>query len=180
MADSPHASAEQIRAIWEELDRPGPEKLQVALRKRGFFAPSVKVLREHFFKYQSSRQVFRNPPKYTGHIYSEGLDRRWVADVMVMPEVEYGGKSYKYALVVMDVFSRFAWAALIDSPMTAAAGYKGDSEEGRKAPQPAAHGRRPWLPDPRVQEGSGEHDPQSQNRPRGPLRGGQVYRLSEA
>ena len=123
MEDRPHASAEQLRAIWEELDRPGPEKLQVALRKRGFFAPSFKVLREHFFAYQSSRQVFRNPPKYTGHVYSEGLDRRWVADVMMqMPEVEYGGKAQKYALVVMDVFSRFAWAALIDSPMTAAAG----------------------------------------------------------
>ena len=122
MEDRPHASAEQIRAIWEELDRPGPEKLQVALRKRGFYAPSVKVLREHFFAYQSSRQVFRNPPKYTGHVYSEGLDRRWVADVMQMPEIEYGGKAQKYALVVMDVFSRFAWAALIDSPMTAAAG----------------------------------------------------------
>ena len=118
------ASAEQIRAVWEELDRPGPEKLQVALRKRGFFAPSVRVLREHFFAHQSSRQVFRNPPKYTGHIYSEGLDRRWVADVMQMPEVEHKGKAQKYALVVMDVFSRFAWAALIDSPMQAAAGYR--------------------------------------------------------
>ena len=69
------ASAEQIKALWEELDRPGPEKLQVALRKRGFFPPSVRVLREHFHAYQSSRQVFRNPPKYTGEIYSEGLDK---------------------------------------------------------------------------------------------------------
>ena len=105
MEDRPHASAEQLRAIWEELDRPGPEKLQVALRKRGFFAPSVKVLREHFFAYQSSRQVFRNPPKYTGHVYSEGLDRRWVADVMQMPEVEYVGMAQNYALVAMDVFA---------------------------------------------------------------------------
>ena len=122
--ERPVASAEQIRALWEELDRPGPEKLQVALRKKGFFAPSVKVLREHFFAHQSSRQVFQRPPKYTGHVYSEGLDRRWVADVMQSPEVEHQGRAMKYALVVVDVFSRFAWAALIDSPMDAAAGYR--------------------------------------------------------
>jgi hypothetical protein len=117
-------SGEQIRSLWEELDRPGPEKLQVALRKKGFSPPSVKVLREHFFKYQSSRQVFRPAPKYTGHIYSEGMDRRWVADVMHMPEAEYRGKEWKYALVVMDTFSRFAWASLIASPMSAAEGYR--------------------------------------------------------
>ena len=122
--ERPVASAEQIRALWEELDRPGPEKLQVALRKKGFFAPSVKVLREHFFAHQSSRQVFQRPPKYTGHVYSEGLDRRWVADIMQSPEVEHQGRAMKYALVVVDVFSRFAWAALIDSPMDAAAGYR--------------------------------------------------------
>jgi hypothetical protein len=66
MAERPPPTAEEIRSLWEELDRPGPEKLQVALRKRGFFAPSVKVLREHFFRYQSSRQLFRNAPRYGG------------------------------------------------------------------------------------------------------------------
>jgi transposase InsO family protein len=124
MADRQPPTAEQIRAVWEELDRPGPEKLQVALRKRGYFAPSVQVLREHFFKFQSSRQVFRHPPKYTGHIYSEGMDRRWQADIMQMPEAEHGGETYKYALVAVDVFSRYAWAALIASPMSAVEGYR--------------------------------------------------------
>ena len=74
--DQPVASAQQIRALWEELDRPGPEKLQVALRKKGFFAPSVEVLRKHFFARQSRRQVFQRPPKYTEHVCSKGLDRR--------------------------------------------------------------------------------------------------------
>jgi hypothetical protein len=134
MEDSPHTSAEQIRAIWEELDRPGPEKLQVALRKRGLFSPSVKVLREHFFRYQSSRQLFRNAPRYTGHVYSEGLGKRWVAGVMHMPEAEFRDRGWKYALVVMDVFSRFAWAALIASPMEAASGYREILRRAGKAP----------------------------------------------
>jgi hypothetical protein len=64
------------------------------------------------------------------------MDRRWVADIMQNPEVEYEGKSYKYALVVVDIFSRYSWAALIDSPMTAAVGYR---EILRRA------GKRPGL-----------------------------------
>ena len=124
MGDRPVPTGEQIKSLWEELDRPGPEKLKIALQKRGFFAPSVKVLQEHFFRFQSSRQVFKNPPKYTGHAYSEGLDRRWMADIMVMPEGEYRGKAYRYALLVVDIFSRFARGALIDSPMQADEGYR--------------------------------------------------------
>jgi hypothetical protein len=132
--DRPAPTAEQVKSLWEELDRPGPEKLQLALRKRGFSSPSVKVLREHFFRYESSRQLFRNPPRYAGHIYSEGLDRRWVGDIMVMPEAEFRGQGWKYALVVQDVFSRFAWAALIASPMEAASGYREILRRAGKAP----------------------------------------------
>ena len=134
MADRPVPSAEQIRSLWEALDKPGPEKLRIALQKRGFFAPSVKVLREHFFKFQSSRQVFRHPPKYTGHAYSTGLDSRWMADIMVMPEGEHGGKSHRYALIVVDIFSRFAWGALIDSPMQADEGYREILRRAGKSP----------------------------------------------
>ena len=117
-------TGEQIKAIWLELDKPGPEKLQVALRKRGFESPSAKQLREGFYKFESSRQVFRPPPKYTGHIYATRIDNRWCADVMQLPAAKYDGKAWEYALMVVDIFSRFAWAALIDSPMQAAAGYR--------------------------------------------------------
>ena len=77
-------------------------------------APPVKDLRELFYKYQSSKQIFAPPPKYKGKIFSPGLDRRWAADVMVMP----GG----YALIVQDIFSRYAWAELITSPAEAYTG----------------------------------------------------------
>ena len=132
--DRPVPSGDQIRAIWQELDRPGPEKLRVALQKRGFFAPTVQVLRDHFYKFQSSRQVFQRPPKYTGHAYSEGMDRRWMADVMQMPEVEYEGRPYRYALICVDIFSRFVWGALIDSPMQADEGYREILRRAGKGP----------------------------------------------
>jgi hypothetical protein len=133
MADRPAPSAEQIRSLWEALDKPGPEKLRIALQKRGFFAPSVQVLRDHFFKFQSSRQVFQRPPEYTGHAYSTGLDHRWMADIMVMPEGEHGE--------VLQIRSdrrrhppRFAWGALLDSPMQADEGYRQILRRAGKAP----------------------------------------------
>jgi hypothetical protein len=64
--ERPLPTGEQIKAVWEELDRPGPEKLQMALRKRGYTAPSLQILREGFYKYQSSRQVFRPPSQVSG------------------------------------------------------------------------------------------------------------------
>jgi hypothetical protein len=97
-------TGEQIKAIWLELDKPGPEKLQVALRKRGFESPSVKQLREGFYKFESSRQVFRPPPKYTGHIYATRIDNRWTADIMQLPAAKYDGKEWEYALMVVDIF----------------------------------------------------------------------------
>jgi hypothetical protein len=52
---------------------------------------------------------------------------------MHMPEAEYEGRPYKYSLIVMDTFSRFAWAALISSPMDAA-GYREILRRAGKAP----------------------------------------------
>jgi len=103
--------------LWVDLNRPSPEKFRLALQRKGLVSPPVAQLRELFYKYQSSKQIFAPPPKYKGKIFSPGMDRRWAADVMVLPG--------KYVLVVQDIFSRYAWAEPIDSPMVA---YKGLEE----------------------------------------------------
>ena len=99
-----------IHELWVSLNRPSPEKFRMALQRKGVRA-STKDLRELFYKYQSSKQIFAPPPKYKGKIFSPGMDRRWAADVMVMRP--------GYALVVQDIFSRFAWAEMLSSPMEA-------------------------------------------------------------
>ena len=96
--------------LWVDQNRPSPEKFRLALQRRGIRA-TTKDLKELFYKYQSSKHIFAPPPKYKGKIFSPGLDRRWQADVMVLPGT--------YALVVQDIFSRFAWAEHISSPMEA-------------------------------------------------------------
>jgi hypothetical protein len=67
MAEPPAPQAQsRCRSLWEALGQARSGEARIALQKRGFFAPSVQLLREHFFKFQSSRQVFRRPPKVHG------------------------------------------------------------------------------------------------------------------
>ena len=42
-------------------------------------------------------------------IYSPDLDRIWTMDLMVLDRYSKQNKNYKYILVVLDIFSRYAW-----------------------------------------------------------------------
>ena len=128
-----HVDAE----LWRTLRRPNARKFRQALLNRGLPAPSEAVLQEHLLKYQSSKQIFAPSPKYRGLIYSTGLDAKWACDVMVQTQnpSEYKGEKWQYALIVQDIFSRFAWAELIKSPMEAAEGLRRVIERAGKAPQ---------------------------------------------
>ena len=43
-------------------------------------------------------------------IYSPNIDRIWTMDLMVVEKYSKQNRNYKYILVVLDIFSRFAWA----------------------------------------------------------------------
>ena len=43
-------------------------------------------------------------------IYSPNLDRIWTMDLMVVEKYSKQNKNFKYILVVLDIFSRYAWA----------------------------------------------------------------------
>ena len=100
--------------LWVKLGRPSPDQIHAALLKRGVASPGAAWFRENTYK-KDAKQIFAPPPKYSGHVYSPHLDERWVADIMVRP----AAKEERYTLVVQDIFSRFAWAEAITSPMQA-------------------------------------------------------------
>ena len=120
-----------LHQLWVDQNRPSPEKFRLILQRKGIAAPSVKFIREQFYKYQSSKQIFAPAPKYKGKIFSPGLDRRWAADVMVMRPGEAG---HSFALVVQDIFSRYAWAVLISSPMASNEGMEAILHKAGKTP----------------------------------------------
>ena len=49
------------------------------------------------------------------HVTSLGVDRIWTADLADMRKYARQNKGYKYILVVLDVFSRYAWAQPLTS-----------------------------------------------------------------
>lgn len=44
------------------------------------------------------------------HVYTPGIDDTWTADLAVFEKFARVNKGYRYILVVLDTFSRFAWA----------------------------------------------------------------------
>ena len=120
-------------ALWAKLGRPSPERFHAALRKRGIVSPGAEWLRKNVFA-ESSKQIFAPAPKYKGHVYSPHLDERWAADIIVRPPLLGKGEDWRYALVAQDIFSRFAYAEIIDSPMAAHEGFRRILRRARPPP----------------------------------------------
>ena len=96
------ATAEDILGIFEELNFPSATKLRAALIKRGFKARLKDV--EEFVKSQTPTQLFAKAPKYRGKIIASRPNERWVVDFVDFTAEPSG--SYKYILLVQDIFSR--------------------------------------------------------------------------
>ena len=111
------ATTEDVLGIFEELNFPSATKLRAALIKRGFKARLKDV--EEFVKSQTPTQLFAKAPKYRGKIIASRPNERWVVDFIDFTAEPSG--SYKYILLVQDIFSRKLWAqALEDKDMTSA------------------------------------------------------------
>ena len=98
---------EAILALYDELGRPSAAKFGRALRKRGLRVTDEDV-QKNVVGLQAERQLRAPSPRYTGKIFSPGLDEKWVTDVMVIPPG-------RHALIVQDVFSRYLWARQMQS-----------------------------------------------------------------
>ena len=120
-------------ALWAKLGRPSPERFHAALRKRGIVSPGADWFRKNIYE-KESKQIFAPAPKYKGHVYSPHLDERWAADIIVRPSLLGKGEDWRYALVVQDIFSRFAYAEIIDSPMQAHEGFRRILRRARPPP----------------------------------------------
>ena len=101
---------EELRELWVESGRPGVAKLLAAARRQGLAVNRAGV--ESFIRRQETRQVFAPGPRSGGKVTANGLDDRWQAYVIDFAK-NFGAsknKGFRNVLVVVDVFSRFAWA----------------------------------------------------------------------
>ena len=99
----------QLRTIWIDAGRPGAAKLYAAARKRGLDVKRPAV--DAFVKKQETRQVFAPGPKSRGKVTATNIDDRWQIDLIDWKQMDATlNKGFRNVLVVVDVFSRFAWA----------------------------------------------------------------------
>ncbi len=104
----------QLRKVWIEAGRPGVAKLHTAARRRGLDVRRADV--DAFVKKQETRQVFAPAPKSQGKVTATNIDDKWQVDVIDWKQMDAAqNKGFKNVLVVVDVFSRFAWAVPMES-----------------------------------------------------------------
>ena len=107
-------SDEELRAVWLEAGRPGVDKFYAAVLRSGLAVRRQAA--QEFVKRQETRQVFAPGPKSGGRVTAARLDDRWQADLIDWKQMDSSkNKGYTNVLVVVDVFSRFAWAIPMES-----------------------------------------------------------------
>ena len=101
---------ERLRELAKKLGNPGADKLYVAARKRGI--PATRNQIKQLLVEKPERQIFRPLPQSKGQTGAEGLDVRWQMDLIQFSTApsKVGRETFRYIIVLVEVFSRQAWA----------------------------------------------------------------------
>jgi transposase InsO family protein len=102
---------EQLRELAQKLGNPGADKLYTAARKRGIAVTRNQI--KQLLETKGSKQLFRPLPESKGKTGAEAPFARMMMDLIEFRTApsKVGGQTYKYILVLIDVFSREVFAA---------------------------------------------------------------------
>ena len=110
-------SEAELRAVWLEAGRPGVDKFYAAALRGGLAIKRKDA--QDFVKKQETRQVFAPGPVSSGNVTASRIDDRWQVDLIDWKQMDASkNNGYKNVLVVVDVFSRFAWAIPMENKTT--------------------------------------------------------------
>jgi len=105
-----------LKRLYETPSRPGsfqgPHKLLKTIRREKKFKFKTKDI-EDWLKKEESYGVHKKPIRRFPRIpvIVEGLQDQYDADLMILRDLAGANNGYKYVLIVIDVFSRYVWAA---------------------------------------------------------------------
>ena len=111
----------QLAELSAELGAPGVERLFTAARKRGINATRKDV--RNLASVRGETQIFRPLPRAEGKTATHGpRDSRFMMDLLDQ-RVNPSSAGEKYAIILVEVFSRYMWASTIRDkrPATVAA-----------------------------------------------------------
>jgi len=100
---------DQIAVLYAKLSYPTAAKFRATLAKRGVKI-SVKDA-QAIASRLGQRQALAPERPYAGRIVSPDLNARWAADLIsyIAQRAVVEGRTYRYVLVVQDIFSRKIW-----------------------------------------------------------------------
>ena len=97
---------EQVKQVFEELNRPGISRLKTALRARDINASDAEI--QSVVRGDEAKQIFAPRQRYEGRVASSNLNERWAADLIDF--TAQPSPPYTHILVVQDIFSRKVYA----------------------------------------------------------------------
>ena len=98
-----------LATVWRDIGRPGATKLAAAMRQRGCKVSQQRI--KNFVRGQPTAQVFQSRPPSKGKVTAAPKNSRWQADTINFSARDAEiNKDYRYALVVVDVWSRMVMA----------------------------------------------------------------------
>ena len=97
---------EQVRQVFQELNRPGIDRLRTALQARGIRASYNEV--SSVVRGDEAKQLFAPRQRYEGRVASSNLNERWAADLIDF--TAQPSPPYTHILVAQDIFSRKVYA----------------------------------------------------------------------
>ena len=103
----------QLQILYEKLYFPGSIKLYKAAKEQGMEV-KYKTVKE-FVDSQKVSQLFRNKVASSGHIVAFSPWSFFQMDLANMKQYSRKNKGYKWMLMVVDVFTRFAWVKPLKS-----------------------------------------------------------------
>jgi ribosomal protein S21 len=102
---------EQLRELAKKLGNPGADKLYTAARKRGIAVTRNQI--KQLLETKGAKQLFRPLPESKGKTGAEAPFTRMMMDLIEFRTApsKVGRETYRYILVLIDVFSREVFAA---------------------------------------------------------------------
>ena len=111
---TPATWREYLKKIYFDPSNPGSyegvNKLYKQVKKEGKFQLSkakIKKWLQNQLSFSLNKRVSRNFKR--GKVIVEGIDDQFDADLASMADYEKSNDGFKYLLVVIDIFSRYAW-----------------------------------------------------------------------
>jgi hypothetical protein len=79
----------------------------------------------HQLTSRPEKQVFRTGPQYKGRVTAVDKDSRWQCDIIdnIRDPAQQGNKTYRYILLCVDIFTRYAWAEPMEARGEAATAF---------------------------------------------------------